>query len=84
MEVLRTVVDYPGPHSEVPQNEQVRAAIPGQRVSDGQPATLIVIWSPARAAWSFYIDSDPARQVAVSVAALGPLLELLGRYGGVL
>jgi hypothetical protein len=77
------VVDYPGPHSEVPQNEQVRAAIPGQRVSDGQPSTLIVIWSPIRGAWSFYIDSDPGRQVAVAVSEVGPLLDLLRRRGGV-
>lgn len=77
------MVDYPGPHSEVPQNEQVRAAIPGRRVSDGAPATLIVIWSPERAAWSFYIDSDPGQQVAVPVTAVGPLLELLERNGDV-
>lgn len=44
---------------------------------------MIVIWSPERAAWSFYIDSDPAQQVAIPVTAVGPLLELLERNGDV-
>jgi hypothetical protein len=71
------VLDHPGPHAEVPQNEQLRVAIPGRRLSDGSPSTLIVICSPERNAWCFYIDSDPERQVAVPVGEVGPLVELL-------
>jgi hypothetical protein len=75
------LVDLPGPHAEVPQNEQLRVAIPGRR-HDGAPSTLIVIRSPERDAWSFYLDSDPTRQISVPVTEVGPLVDLLSRLGG--
>lgn len=73
------LVDLPGPHAEVPQNEQLRVAIPGRRLSDGAPSTLIVIYSPERAAWVMYLDSDPRQ--ALSLVEVGPLLELLKGKG---
>jgi hypothetical protein len=76
------VLDHPGPHAEVPQNEQLRVAIPGRRLSDGAPSTLIVIYSPSRNAWSFYIEADPDQQVAIPVDGVGPLVELLDRMRG--
>jgi hypothetical protein len=75
------MLDQLGPHAEVPQNEQLRVAVPGRRVPDGLPSTLIVICSPERNAWCFYIDSDPGQQIAVRVDQVGPLVELLNGNG---
>jgi hypothetical protein len=81
VEVFVHVLERPGPHAEVPQNEQVREALPGRRLSDGATSTLIVIYSPARNAWVFYLDSDPDRAMSVPVREIGPLVELLNGNG---
>ena len=66
-----------GPHTEVPQPEQHRAAMLGRRLRDQVPASLIVIYCPVTRAWVFYLDSDARLAVAIPVGEVGVLVALL-------
>lgn len=71
-----------GPHTEIPQNEQVRVAVPGRRLSDGASATLVLMWWPRLRAWTFYPDCDSAQGVFVPAEEVAPLVALLTTVPG--
>jgi hypothetical protein len=71
-----------GPHTRVPQNEQIRAAVPATRLVDGARSTVVVIWDPEHRAWVLYPDCAPGWGIRIAVEVIAPLVALLGTVPG--